>query len=247
MLRSLDMADVRPSTRENAPLAIGSQRWRDLLFVHWPVDARAVQALLPPELSVDTFEGVAYVGLIPFAMHDVRPFRRLPPIPTAAAFLETNLRTYVHRGGRDPGIWFFSLEAASLLAVVGARVGYRLPYFWSRMSMSKDGNRVQYASVRRGSGARLATNYTIGAELGTASPGTRTHFLVERYRLYTRFGRRLFAGEVRHQPYPLQRATVETLDETLVAAAGLSASAPPIEALFSPGVDVEVCAPRRAE
>ena len=109
------------------------QVWRHLGFLHWPIASAAIAPLLPPGLSVDTFDGVAYLGLVPFTI----PLSRTPRLglPVAPAFHELNLRTYVHRDGRDPGVWFFSLDAASRLAVAGARLGYHLPYFHARISL----------------------------------------------------------------------------------------------------------------
>jgi uncharacterized protein YqjF (DUF2071 family) len=229
---------------------VGFQRWRSLLFAHWPVPPACVARLVPSPLTVDTFAGSAYVGVVPFAMTEVRPWRRLPPVPTAAAFLEANVRTYVSLDGRA-GVWFFSLDAASTLAVLGARAGFGLPYHRARMSFSCEAGSVRYRTRRLWPGPRPATldcRYTIGARLEGARPGSLEHFLVERYTLFAaRANRCLIRGEVRHRPYPLRQVTVDALDETLLAAAGIDAGerGPRPPDLYSDGVDVDIFAPRR--
>ena len=227
--------------------AVGYQRWRSLLFLHWEVPAEAIAAQLPRGLSVDMFEGRAYVGLVPFTMRDVRPWWS-PSVPGVSHFHELNLRTYVHREGRDPGVWFFSLDAASSLAVVLARSNWSLPYHRAALAMHREGDEVRYESRRLWPGpkpAELDLRYRVGAELGSAVPGTFEHFLIERYRLFaiTPFG--LASGQVHHRPYPLRRAEVVALRESVVRAAGLSALHDGPHALYSEGVDVEIFSLRR--
>ena len=229
----------------SAPL--GLQRWRSLLFVHWEVPVSTLRPLIPPALEVDTFEGRAYVGLIPFDIPEMRPLKPLPPIPTSARFLETNLRTYVKWQGQ-PGIWFFSLEAESTLAVLGARAGYGLPYFKADMHCESASDRVFYRSERRWPGGRpalLNVDYQVAAPIGLAAPGTLEHFLVERYVLYARhplLG--LVEGRVRHQPYPLRQARVGQLQESLLSAAGIESRGERTPDWWSDGVDVDILPPR---
>ena len=219
------------------------QRWRDLLFVHWPVPAERVRPLVPAALALDQHEERVWVTLIPFFIAESRP--SWVPSALANAFLETNLRTYVRGPDGEPGIYFFSLEAASPIAVAGARLGFGLPYFLAAMSRQVSGDRIAYASRRRlGPPAQLAVTWTVGAPTGTAAPG-REHFLIERYTLYVERRAGLFRGRVRHAPYPLRRATIETLSETLLAAAGLPAPDGPPLCQHSPGVDVEILPPER--
>ncbi len=224
--------------------AVGTQKWRNLLFVHWRVSPDALRALVPPGLEIDVFEGHAYVGLVAFEMHDVRPSRWLPPVPTARRFEEVNLRTYVHVRGRDPGIWFFSLDASSALAVLGARAFYHLPYYWARMSTGPAEQGVRYRSERRWESdvpARVDVRYEVGDPLAPPRDGTLEHFLVERYYLYALTADDvLLRGQVHHTPYPVQRARIDELQESLVAAAGIVRPEARTPDLWSPGVDVEV-------
>jgi uncharacterized protein YqjF (DUF2071 family) len=165
--------------------------------------------------------------------------------------LEVNVRTYVHAGERDPGIWFFSLDASSALAVLGARAFYHLPYYWARMSNgpAQEG-RVAYRSERRWESdtpARLDVRYELGEPVAAPQDGTLEHFLVERYYLYALTeGRVLLRGQVHHAPYPVQRARAVELQESLVAAAGIARPEERVPDLWSPGVDVEVFGLRQA-
>jgi uncharacterized protein YqjF (DUF2071 family) len=231
------------------------QLWRHLGFLHWPIDRAAVAALLPPGLEVDTWGGVAYVGLVPFTI----PLSRTPRfgLPVAPAFHEANLRTYVHRDGRDPGVWFFSLEAASRLAVMGARVGYHLPYFHARMSMQiseqsdgadmPDRPTITYRSRRLGVGlpAELSLRYGPVGLAAPAAVGSLELFLVERYLLYAWDGRALSTARVHHAPYPIQPAAAFDVRETLTRAAGLPPPAgPPALVHYAREVDVRIYRPR---
>jgi len=235
-------ARVAP-TRRPAGEAQGFQQWRHLLFVHWEVPLSVLRPLIPPALQVDTYEGRAFVGLVPFTMRGVRAHRFLPAVPGAADFHETNVRTYVLREGRDPGVWFFSLDAANRLAVFAARTFFHLPYYHADMDLQVDGAQVRYRSERRSGAARLQLSYEIGARLPPSEPGTLQFFLAERYYLYTVDRRqRLVRGQVHHPPYPLYTASVEHLEESLLSAAAVSAASELPLKLYSPGVDVEVFA-----
>ncbi|HEY1694796.1 MAG TPA: DUF2071 domain-containing protein [Polyangiaceae bacterium] len=223
----------------------GTQKWRRLLFLHWEVPVARLRALVPEPLAIDTFEGRAYVGVVAFEMHDVRPSRFLPAVPTARQFEEVNVRTYVHLRGERPGVWFFSLDAASALAVLGARAFFHLPYYHARMHTERDGDgRIVYRSERNwegGARAAIGVRYETGDDLGPAREGTFEHFLAERYYLYARTSRgTLLRGQVHHMPYPLREARVLDLDESLVAAAEIPRPEERVSELWSPGVDVEI-------
>lgn len=227
-------------TRRPQGRAAGYQRWRHLAFVHWRVPIATLRQLVPDALAIDTFEGEAFVGIVPFTMQGVRP-RWAPALPGISNFHETNVRTYVHRDGREPGVWFFSLDAASRLAVAIARTFWHLPYHHARMTLAADGGEIRYASERKATGARFRGTCRPRGEPQAASPGTLEHFLAERYLLYAqkRDGT-LRCGQVHHAPYPLQPAELADHDESLLAAAGIArpAGAPLVH--FASGVDVEV-------
>ncbi len=240
---------LTPTHRPASPV-VGWQTWRDLLFAHWTVPVEAVRPLLPPALEPDLHEGQLYLGLVPFRMCGVRP--RWLVSWLALDFLEANLRTYVlHKG--EPGVFFFSLEAASWLAVQAARLGWSLPYFHALMQLQQTpqkpdaasfecapGTRFQYGSARR-SGVGFAATCRVGEPLGPSQPGSLEYFLLERYLLFTARRGRVLRGQVHHSPYPVLAAELESFEESLFAAAGLPAvSRPPDCVHFSPGVEVEI-------
>jgi uncharacterized protein YqjF (DUF2071 family) len=210
-----------------------------------------LRSLVPPQLELDHFEGTAYVGLVPFTMTGVRPVG-LPPVRGLSSFHETNVRTYVHREGRDPGVWFFSLEAANRVAVALARRWYHLPYYHARMFLEReaaprpdDPRPILYAGVRRRPDPRPASYLIRAAPTGpvrSAGPGTLEHFLVERYLLYALADDCLYRGQVHHHPYPLQSADILSLDESLLAAAHIPRPDRPPLGHFARGVDVKVYA-----
>lgn len=229
------------------------QQWRNLLFLHWPVSPAAIQAVLPRGLTVDTFEGDAYIGLVPFRMRGVRPVWS-PPIPGLSHFPECNVRTYVHREGSDPGVWFFSLDAGNPIAVAIARTLWKLPYFFAAMQERQTpSGEITYRTRRLYPPPLPAATTVTYRPQGTpaaALPGTQEFFLVERYVLYTQARSRLWRGRVHHSPYPLQSAQLDTLDDTSVAAAGFpliekgAVPLPPPLIHYAAGVDVEVFALR---
>jgi uncharacterized protein YqjF (DUF2071 family) len=144
-------------------------RWTAVTFLYWPYPPQVVQRLLPPGLEIDRADGSAWVGLVPFRMEDVR-LPGLPRLPWASGFPETNVRTYVRDRHGRVGIWFLSLDAARLGAVVTARVAYGLPYFWAAMSVRRDGDRVYYHSRRRSAtAAQCRALVEVGAAFGRAS------------------------------------------------------------------------------
>jgi len=218
------------------------QSWRDLLFLHQPLAAQVLRRVVPEPLAIDTFEEQAWATLLPFAIPNTRPFGA--PEALGMSFLEVNLRTYVRGPGGEPGIFFFSLEASSWLAVAGARAAYALPYFPARMECHKQdgGATIRYRSARRlGGSAELEASWSVGPAIGAAAPGTLEHFLVERYVLFAPRRGRLLRAQVRHHPYPLCRVTVDGVRETLFARAGLPPLAAPAPLVhFSPGVDVDI-------
>lgn len=217
----------------------GTQRWRELLFVHWSFDPEMVRKLVPPSMALDLWEGNAWVGLVPFKMEATRP--SWLPRQAGLDFLETNLRTYVHVDGK-PGVFFFSLEASSWLAVRAARFAWGLPYHHAEMNVVRDGDRIAYGSRRLAEKANLDVVYDVGEPLGPSEVGTLQHFLLERYYLFVEHKSVLKTGQVHHVPYPARSASLVSIDESLTAAAGLKGGKFET-AHFSDGVDVEVFGP----
>jgi uncharacterized protein len=216
------------------------QRWHDLLFLHFSVEPGTVQQMLPSGLTIDTYEGRAWIGLVLFRMSGIRhPLG--PALPWLSAFPETNVRTYVHRNGQMPGVFFFSLDAARWLACRAARAMYCLPYYHAFMKCHRRGSQVIYTSERREGrfAARAHVEATIGQRLSEASSGSLEHFLVERYVLYSQRGSILHYGKVHHEPYPLAQAALTHDSQSLVEACGIDC-APWEHVCFSDGVRVEV-------
>lgn len=193
------------------------QRWQRLLFAHWRVPASALRGLVPAPLVLDEYDGSAWVALTPFHLTGLR-LRGLPVLPAASDFPETNLRTYVRHGDR-PGVFFFTLEAASRTAVTAARALFRLPYHLARMSIAERGDWTDYRTERVHGDAELVCSYRPVGEAFRPRPGSREHFLTERYALYTvlRNGR-VLRGDIHHAPWSLQPAEAHLERNTIAAA-----------------------------
>lgn len=205
-----------------------AQRWHDLLFAHWPLPPEQVRFLVPWQLELDTYDGRAWVGVIPFRMSGIR-LRGLPSLPGLSAFPELNVRTYV-RFGAKPGVFFFSLDVTNSAAVWFARTFYRLPYFRAEMSLKEgEDGWISYRS-HRSRQAEFVARYRPLSEPAPAQPGGLDYFLTERYCLYTVTGGRVHRAEIRHRPWRLQRAEAEIERSTMAAAAGieLPAEQPPL-------------------
>jgi uncharacterized protein YqjF (DUF2071 family) len=222
------------------------QRWSHLLFLHWRVAAEVLAPQLPPGLELDTFEGKAYVGLIPFTMSRIRP-RWLPPLPGLSLCHEVNLRTYVHAHRRDPGVWFFSLDASHPLATPVGRRLFRLPYYHTAIDLTEekhDGEfEISYDATRKHPAsprASCALRYRASGEPARAEPGTLEHFLIERYILFAHDGKTLYQGRVHHAPYPVQCANLQSLEENFLAAAGITPAAIAPLVHYAQEVDVEI-------
>lgn len=262
-------------TRRPTGRVVMRQQWRELLFLHWPVPIEELRPLLPPQLSLDTFDGQAYIGLVPFTMRNVRP-TLLPPFPPLSNFHEINVRTYVHYQGREPGVWFFSLDAANAIAVRIARAWFALPYYYANMTLrheqpekpnthtQSDDHTDNYTTDNHTSpSGRSATDHctthytterlwpnplpacselqwTPAGEIRAAEPGTLDHFLIERYILYAEKKGELYRGKVHHSPYPVQTAILHSLQENLIAQAGIMRPETPPHIHYASGVDVSI-------
>jgi uncharacterized protein len=217
-------------------------QWTWITFLHWRYPADIVQSILPAPLTVETCDGSAWIGVTPFLMRGVRA-PGVPAMPWLSEFPETNVRTYVRdRRGRS-GIWFLSLDAARLPAVLAARGGYALPYYWSDMSVRVNGDLVSYRSRRLWPGPRNAhcdAQVRIGKALDEHERTALAHFLTARYRLFSTIAGRLVAAEVQHWPWPLHHAEVLRLEQDLVASAGLPPPNGQPLTHASPGVPVRV-------
>lgn len=215
------------------------QVWRDLLFAHWPLPAQVVRGLLPRPLQLDTFDEQAWITLACFHM-SVLP-RGLPLWPGMSRIAELNCRTYVTLADK-PGVFFFSLDAASRSAVWGARSFYHLPYFYAQMCVETSSEKISYSS-RRG-GAVWQATYRPTSNVRLATPGTIDHWLTERYCFYAVHKGRAYRGEIHHSPWPLQNAFADIRENTIAEAAGMALGGPASITSFTREMEVHVWAPQ---
>ncbi|MFF0742894.1 YqjF family protein [Streptomyces sp. NPDC004111] len=237
---------VTPDAPATIRTPLLTQQWLDLAFVHWAVAPETVAGLLPRGTVADTHDGMTYVGLVAFRMHRVG-WLGLPGVPYLGTFPETNVRLYsVDAHGRR-GVVFRSMDASRLIPVVMGRLGFRLPYLWSRMSVRTAGDHVTYTSSRRWPGPRGArSRLTVRTGEPIDEPTELEHFLTARWGMHNAF----FGGAAYlpndHPRWPLHRAELVECEEDLVAAAGLPAPAgDPVSVLYSPGVPVRLGRPAR--
>jgi uncharacterized protein YqjF (DUF2071 family) len=206
------------------------QHWGKLLLLNWPIDKRCLRALIPHELEIDQFGGSAWISIVPFTMWRIRPPFG-PPIPGLSTFHELNVRTYVSLKG-EPGIWFFSLDAASMIAVWFARTFYQLPYFRASMNLSQKGETFDFTSQRIHRGAppaEIKLQWTAEEPLPKCHPGTLTWFLTERRRFYSYHRNRVHTASVTHESWPLRNATLHSFDSSMLAPLNiLPPESPPI-------------------
>lgn len=227
---------------------IMEQQWNDLLFAHWPLPPDEVRAAMPAAMRehLDVREGAAWVGVFPFWMSGVR-LRVLPALPGLSRFPELNVRTYVTLEGK-PGVYFFSLDAGNLPAVMGARLGFALRYFYAAMKVTVSaGDEVEYSS-RRKYGPRpgdFAARYRpSAATVFVPQPGTLESFLVDRYCLYSVTGKKVLRGEIHHLPWRLQPASAEISELSVAESHGLKLPATAPHLMFSKHMEMIAWAPR---
>ena|SRR5438876_2421095 len=222
MHQVLNQVQHRPWPLPVAPWVM-AQSWHDLLFAHWRIEAKLLRPQIPAALSIDTFDGSAWIAVVPFRMSGVRP-RFTPAVPGLAAFPELNVRTYV-TAEEKPGVWFFSLDAASAIAVAAARATFHLPYFRARMSCEERGAWIHYNSERTHRGAPTAglkAKYRPTGNIFEPARGTLEHFLTERYCLYAaNSAGQVFRGEIHHPAWQLQVAEAEFTRDTMMEPAWL--------------------------
>jgi uncharacterized protein YqjF (DUF2071 family) len=188
------------------------QTWDQLLFAHYRVAIEQLQELVPEGLEVEQHSGSAWLGVTPFVVTGLRA-RGLVPLPFTSSFRELNVRTYVTRDGK-PGIWFFSLDASSQIAVEAARRLYRLPYFRADITVRhRDGDILYECS--RNEGKAFSGAYGPDGEVFNAEAGSLEHFLTERYCLYAQHRGRIYRAEIHHRPWPLQPARASVALNTM--------------------------------
>jgi len=218
------------------------QTWRNLTFLHWRYDPETIRRTIPPQLTLDTFDGSAWIGLVPFVLAGVRPFG-LPSMPWISKFPETNVRTYVLGPGGVPGVWFHTLEASRLLAVLAARAWYKLPYRWASMRVNADAHSVEYRSTRKAPFGQGTTDLAI--EIGKPrETGDLDNFLTARYRLYTFHKGRVGYAQIEHEPWPLRHGRVLRLNEDLILNSGVPAPKGEPLVHFSRELQVKASPPR---
>jgi uncharacterized protein YqjF (DUF2071 family) len=227
--QAIDDVSGRPWPLPEEPWAQAQTR-EDVLFAHWPVALDELARQLPPEVPVDTFDGEAWLGIVPFRLASLR-LRGLPPVPGLSPFPQLDVRTYVTLDGR-PGIWLFSLDTTSQLLAEAAKRVHRLPAYRARITAHSEEAGMRYEALRDGLAFRAS--YRGAGEPFAAAPGTLDHFLTERYCLYTADGGRLYRAELHHAPWRLESGTAE-IEETTISP--LSLDGPP-HLLFSRSQDV---------
>ncbi len=231
----MEKDEVGTESPEPEPLrrVVMRQTWRRLTFLHWPFRPELIRPFIPTALTLDTFDGSAWLGLVPFEIYGT---------PLLPYFPETNLRTYVTGPDGSRGVWFFSLDAASPAAVIGARIGYHLPYFWSDMRVTANDATIHYQSRRHWPHASAATNILIqpGPAYGSDELAPRDQFLTARFRLYAISRGRLACAQIEHPPWPLAHATVIQLRQTLTDSIHLAAPSGTPLAHYSSEVSVKI-------
>jgi uncharacterized protein YqjF (DUF2071 family) len=217
------------------------QTWGKLLFMHWRIDARELRPIIPAQLEIDTFDGTAWIGIVPFTMWDIRAFPPfMPAVPGFSSAHELNVRTYVHYNG-VPGVWFFSLDCNSTSAVIGARTFYHLPYYNADIELQQSGDRIDYALERIDDPpAGFRGSWTVGETVPFTHPESRDFFLTERYCLYSERDGDLYRARIFHQPWPLQKATMHSYESTMIEALGVQAFQDEPILHYAEAIDVDV-------
>lgn len=224
---------------------VGYQSWGKLLFMHWPISVEALRPLIPAQLEIDTFDGKAWIAVVPFTMWGIRP-RFMPNFPYLSHAHELNVRTYVHYQG-FPGVWFFSLDINQWPGVLVGRCGFFVPYYKADITLKQNLQTIHYDLVRT-QGPKQATfnaSWTIGDALSESEPGSLESFLTERYCLYATHDNKLYRTRIWHNPWPLQRAIVHNYRSSMIEAAGLSAPTGDPLLHYAESISVKVWLPDR--
>jgi hypothetical protein len=241
-----------------------SQSWNDLLFAHFPVDPPLLRGLVPEAMTLDLYDGVAWLTVSPFCTTHMRP-SGVPPVPGLSYFPRVNLRTYVtmrDRKGQDkPGVYYFSVDAANLSAVWFGRIWLHMEYWHSKIKVSgatiaarkPEGRSIHFRSQRlhgpkaEAGPVRLEVSYTPEGSPATARRGSLDEFLTERYCVYSQHGRNYYRIEIHHQPWALQKAAVEFTANNMAEPMGVQLPAQPALCHFSRTQKMLVWAPERVK
>lgn len=216
--RSRALVDRLAPMDRPAGIAVGVQTWRDFLCLHWPIPAEALQKHIPARLTIDRFDGKAYVSIVAFRAVDSRP--TFAPRMLGMSWSQVNVRTYVHFEGKEPGIYILAADTDSLMASLGMRVGQGVPTRTSRIEYRHEDGQLSYV-CERPSGAFFQTLCQLGGREGAAEPGTLDHFLLERYYLHVDRPASLWTVQIHHAPIDGERARVHELEDSLIAELGL--------------------------
>lgn len=212
------------------------QAWRNVLFLHWPVEPEQLRPYIPPALEIDTYDGFAWLGVVAFAMEGIY-FRGLSLFSVVTPFSEMNVRTYVKQNGK-PGVFFISLDVNDWSSFHIAKRWYRLPYHSADLSIQQKGNAIFYESIRKNSPVRFEGSCMPKKEMFYPDKGTLDYFLTEKYCFYTTNNHTdIFHGDIHHRPWPLNRAEVHIGRNTLFSPLNLDFSEQAPVAHFSKGVD----------
>ena len=236
---SVIVSHFDPYLKPNSPVVM-TQRWRDLLFLHWEISPELIQRRLPQGLSVDTHKNKAYLGIVPFFMDKVRP-RFCPPVPGLSWFLELNVRTYVRDSTGRPGVWFLSLDCNQSLAVELARKLFNLPYQHAAMKTEERDELISYECRRKSEPEWSRWSYGSDGPEQIAEEGSLEFFLLERYLLFSQSQNGdLYWGQVHHPPYRFSEARVEKYDILPATWNDIELTGPSCSALFSHGPEVNI-------
>lgn len=240
---TVDVTDaaVSPDPIERVRWPVMFQRWDDITFLHWRYEPSVIEPLLPRSLELEAFDGSAWVSVTPFRLRDVRP-TALPPLPWLSESPETNVRTYVRDADGRSGIWFFSLDIARLPLATLGRITYRIPYMWARLEIQQSGDHFRYRGRRRIPPHRASYDITVERH-GPVQGSMLDHFLTARWAMFSTYGRFLSRTAVEHAPWPLWRASVVDLHESLITSLGVPSPEGVPLVHFSPGVLTRISAP----
>ena len=224
MLTQLRELDRLAPRQRPAGRPLMHQNWGKLLFMHWRIEPERLRALIPAGLEIETFDNSAWIAIVPFTMWNTRP-SFLPPVRGLSAMHELNVRTYVHYNG-VPGVWFFSLDCTSSVAVMAARKFYHLPYYNADIDLQQADHSIQYSLTRTdGPPANFQASWRIGNRHNEFATDSLEFFLTERYCLYSEHNGNLYRAHIHHEPWPLAQAELDSFSPTMFEPIGIQTPA----------------------